>query len=561
MEKVSEMSATKRARKDKRQANQTNGKVSGARNRTELGFRLSNPNYTIYHRAALGGLAATVCAWQENEKLKPEDIIADFDEREVRLSWRGISDQLAMRRILDASFKLTPDGKGKQGGKLIDLPGHGIEYSEDGLRLAVHNGLFWTFLQHNRIRSTEKDLRRMTLRSVDAQEDEVFTYKGLDEYAHRIADEKLNLLDAHGKLSGKAEIPQWVVPGAMRGAVGLEASAQDVFLLLYLMAGCAVYHLRPRKYKEKAQFCVVVPDVINLESFAKALRRLAATGKDFKRFRQNYLNRFVGGAEEAALSFLMDVEAGALVRKRHGVSGCLAMAMGRVAWDKQQNNRSQIFKIDGAYDELEVFKTARQYLSQSRTVKLKTGESFVFPASPVPELVAANLATGRHWCANFLELVEDKKDFGSRIGDWKGLVAMKEKIRSIDDQTIINAFHEAWRRTRGNLRKRDQDRGANPKVSIQNRKERIRNEILRTKTSDALASWFLRFCADATEGNVLDILKQPDAARRFREFVFNARNFERFQNLCLFALVSYGDTGASKNGEGTETDGKTEGGD
>jgi CRISPR-associated protein Cas8a1/Csx13 len=390
----------------------------------------------------LVGLAATVRAWQENEKLKPEDIIADFDEREVRLSWRGISDQLALRRILDASFKLTPDGKRKQGGKLIDLPGHGIEHSEDGLRLGGSQRFVLDFpaaqsnSQHRK-RFTEHEPER----SVDAEEDEVFTYKGLDEYAHRIADEKLNLLDAHGKLSGKAEIPQWVVPGAMRGAVGLEAPVQDVFLLLYLMTACAVYHLRPRKYKEKAQFCVVVPDVINLKAFSKALRRLAATGKDFKRFRQNYLNRVVGGAEEAALSFLIDLEAGDIVRKRHVVSGCLAIAMGRVAWDKQQNNRSQIFKIGGAYDELEVFKTARQYLSQPRTVKLKTGESFVFPASPVPELVAANLTAGRHWCANFLELVEDKKDFGSRIGDWKGLVAMKEKIRSIDDQTIVTAFH------------------------------------------------------------------------------------------------------------------------
>lgn len=529
-------------------------------NQTELGFRLSNPNYTIYHRAALGGLAATVRAWQENQKLRPKGINADFNEREVNLSWRGISDREALRRILEASFRLTPHKRGKPGGKLIDLPAHGIEHSEDGLRLAVHNGLFWTFLQHNRIRSTEKDLRHMSLRSVDAEEDEVFTYKGLDEYAHRIADEKLNLLDAHGKLAGKAEIPQWIIPGAMRGAVGLEAPAQDVFLLLYLMAGCAVYHLRPRKYKEKAKFCVLVPDVINLKGFSNALRRLAATGKDFKRFRQNYLNRVVGGAEEAALSFLIDLEAGDVARKRYGVSGCLAVAMGRVAWDKQQNNRSQIFKIGGEYDELEVFKTARQYLSHPRTVKLQTGESLVFPASPVPELVAANLAAGKHWCADFLELVEDKKDFGNRIGDWKGLVAMKENIRSIDDQTIISAFHEAWRRTRGNLRKRDQDRGANPKVSIQNRKERIRNEILRAKTADALASWFLRFCADATEGNALDILKQPEAARRFREFVFNPRNFERFQNLCLFALVSYGNTGASKNGEGKETDGNTEGG-
>ena len=29
----------------------------------ELIYRLGNPDYTIYHRAALGGLAATIRAW------------------------------------------------------------------------------------------------------------------------------------------------------------------------------------------------------------------------------------------------------------------------------------------------------------------------------------------------------------------------------------------------------------------------------------------------------------------------------------------------------------------
>lgn len=559
MEKVSEMIATERARKNKRHANETNGKLTAAQNQTELAFRLSNPNYTIYHRAALGGLAATVRAWQENEKLKPEGIAADFDEGEVRLSWSGISDREALRRILDASFKLTPDGKGKQGGKLIDLPAHGIEHREDGLRLAVHNGLFWTFLQHNRIRNAEKDLRHMSLKSVDAEEDEVFTYKGLDNYAHQIAEEKLNLLDAHGKLAEKAEIPQWIVPGAMRGAVGLEASVQDVFLLLYLMIGCAVYHLRPRKYKEKAQFCVVVPDVINLKAFAKALRRLAGSSKDFKQFTRNYLNRVVGGAEEAALSFLIDLEASNVARERHGVAGCLAIAMGRVAWDKQQNNRSQIFKIGGEYDELEVFKTARQYLSQPRTVKLKTGESFVFPASPVPELIAANLAARHHWCSDFKELVTDKKDFQNMLFARKGLAAMKDKLRDRDDQTIIRTFHKAWEMTQGALGKRAAREGLDFWRLVEVESERMRNAILRAKTSDALASWFLRFCADATKGGTLPVLRDAEETRRVREFIFNARNFERFQNLCLFALVSYagkGDKGG-KDGKGKTIENQT----
>jgi hypothetical protein len=65
----------------------------------------------------------------------------------------------------------------------------------------------------------------------------------------------------------------------------------------------------------------------------------------------------------------------------------------------------------------------------------------------------------------------------------------------------------------------------------------MRNAILRTKTADALASWFLRFCADATKGGALGALRED--GMRIRKFIFNPRNFDRFQNLCLFALVSY----------------------
>ena len=73
---------------------------------------------------------------------------------------------------------------------------------------------------------------------------------------------------------------------------------------------------------------------------------------------------------------------------------------------------------------------------------------------------------------------------------------------------------------------------------VETEREKMRNAILRTKTSDALSSWFLRFCADATKGGSLKAMRTD--ATRIREFIFNPRNFERFQNLCLFALVSYG---------------------
>ncbi len=73
---------------------------------------------------------------------------------------------------------------------------------------------------------------------------------------------------------------------------------------------------------------------------------------------------------------------------------------------------------------------------------------------------------------------------------------------------------------------------------VEVRREKIRNEILRARTSNVLAGWFLRFCADATKGATFAPIR--DDAKTIREFIFNPRHFERFQNLLLFALVSYG---------------------
>jgi CRISPR-associated protein Cas8a1/Csx13 len=186
---------------------------------------------------------------------------------------------------------------------------------------------------------------------------------------------------------------------------------------------------------------------------------------------------------------------------------------------------------------LGVFREANQHLGLARVVKLKDGQSYAVPASRIPELVAANLAGERHWCTNFRELVSDKQNFARMFFSKGGLKAMKRAIKDADDQAIIRTFHEAWRLTMGEFGERARQGEFIFEHKVETEREKIRNAILRAKTANALAAWFLRFCADATKGNSLSPLR--DDAERIRKFIFNQRNFDRFQNLCLFALVSY----------------------
>lgn len=497
-----------------------------------LVYRLSNPNYTIYHRAALGGLASTIQAWGNNQ---PDGITARVERDEVVLSWDGEkqTDQDFLRVLIENSFKLDAETK------LIDLPGQRIGADREDLRLAVHNGITATFLQHWRMRLGEKTPRRIELKNADQETGNFITYKAVDSFAHQKAQET-GLLEKKlkGSLPTMATIQQWTVPGVAGGADDLFMPTEEVILLLFLMVGSVVFHLRPRTFKEKAQACVIVPDVIDLVAFARSFSYINKQARNLDYFSNSYLGRVVGGAEEAALRFLIDLKTNSLVHKeRNSVNGCFVVAMGKVAWDKNQANRSIIARVRGDYEEINVFNAACG-LGKSKVIKTEKGDAFVVPSSPIPELVAANLAADRHWCFDFKTLVSEKKDF-ERMFKYSigGLRKMKDEIKDLDDKVIIEVFQDAWNNIMGDFGERARKREFIFNVKVENEQEKMRNAILRTKTSDALASWFLRFCAEASRNAPVKTLQKN--GERVRKFIFNSRNFERFQNLCLFALVSY----------------------
>ncbi|MBL8207240.1 MAG: type I-MYXAN CRISPR-associated Cas8a1/Cmx1 [Blastocatellia bacterium] len=513
----------------------------------EIIYRLNNPNYTIYHRAALGGLAATIKAWSKR-KITPEGISATLQRNQVTLSWGDeLPAQDALRRILDASFRLTKD-------KLIDLPGQGVDADDYSLRLAIHNGICGTFLDHTT--THKKDgIYKIELKNIDDLTGGFFSYKALRSYAHQDADERLGLSDKKGTLEKIADIPKWVIPGAYSGATHLETNAADAFLLLYLMVGSTIFLLRPRMWKEKAQFCVVVPNVDDLQAFAARLQIINARTQNFERFTNNYLGRVVGGAEDAALRFLIDIGTTGIAEAR-GIDGCLSIAMGKASWGgKNQNYRSQIIKLKDSYPDIGIYRAAYS-TGKSRFIKPnKNSEGFAAPGSPLPELIAANLAREAHWCGDFRTLVSKKEEFKQILFHQGGLQAMNQAVKEENDKAIISAFHEAWKMTMKNLY--DRAREENLKSAerlIDVRRERIRNDILRAKTSDALAGWFLQFCANSTkEGGKLKTMQAE--SERIRKFIFNPRNFDQFQNLCLFALVSYASEPKSSQTENNQPTG------
>jgi CRISPR-associated protein Cas8a1/Csx13 len=488
-------------------------------------YRLTNPNYTIYHRAALGGLAATITAWGNSP---PDGIEAKVERDSVLIqSSEDIFEKEAVKRILEASFRLTDE-------KLIDLPGQFIDENSLDLKIAVHEGLCLTFLQHNKMRPG-KEVKKVELKRADDESGDFLSYKTVDTYAHRKA-QRTDLLDKqqpNDAIPKTALIRQFVVPGAV---ALLEAKSEEVLLLSFLAVACPTFLLRPKIYQpDIAQACIIVPDVTDLQKFTRSMRRVMGSSGNIERFGNRYLERVVGGAEEAALRFLIEIYVDEIASER-GISGCQAVVMGKVPWDVNQKNRSMTVRVSGDYPEINIFRAASS-LGKSKFIKNKKGETFAINTSSIPELVAANLASERHWCSQFKVLVQTKDDFNRMSFAREGLIKMKQAIKDIDDQAIIRAFHKAWEMTMGQLGERAQEQNLDFGRLVEVRREKIRNEILRSKTPDALAGWFLRFCADATKGASLKPFQEE--MNRLRVFMFNPRNFDRFQNLLLFALVSY----------------------
>lgn len=454
-----------------------------------------------------------------------------------------------MRRILDASFKLT----GGEDKGLIDLPGQHLPLARLDLRIAVHNALSMTFLQHPKMRPSEKTPRLVPLRNADQEELGEVSYKVLTGYAHQRA-QGTGLLDAKppkgappDSFPAVATIPQSVVPGATQGAQALEASPREAILLLYLMVGSGVFLLRSRAWGDKTQACVVIPEVRDLRLFVSGMASLASVAAQpiaGKRphASEDYVGRVVGGVEEAALRFLLDINA-----EQANVEAAHAVAMGKVAWDQNQLNRSMHVRLRRDYAEFEVYRAAQEQLGRGRVLKGKDGKVFVVTRSPVPELIAANLGAEMHWCRGFRGLIQEQRDFANILYTSRELNKVGQAIQDQHDQAVIAAFHNAWRYKQKEFGDRQRDEGANFSRLVEVERERMRNAILRAKTADALAGWFLRFCSDATKGGTLPALR--DHAAELRAFLFNPRNTERLQNLLLFALVSYASKEKKADGE------------
>lgn len=395
-----------------------------------LYYDLQNPNYSIYHRAALAGLASTIKAWGRET---PADIRCKVTDSAVSITWPdSLSDAEALQRILSWSFRISDD-------KLIDMPGHRFGKRQD-LRALTHFCLMETFLQHPLTRNCENELRTMQIDMGRKELPLYVQYKAVTKYAHQDArGTKIFSPEHHGKFPQFAKIIQPMIPGVLASGHSLRCSTQDTILLLFTCVGSQLFILRPLKSTETQSFGIVIPEVTNLLEFCSEQKRLSSSAP-FKSFYTNsFEGRVVGTIEEAALKLALDktrISNDVPPRSR-------GIIMDNVPWDAYQHYRTDAQTFDVSNVSLTQFDKISETFRRCVNLMDSNFHTFLFPASFLPSLIAKNCLEHRAWYHGLDRQVEFADSFEDMLSSHAAFRLLINSC-SRDERDAINLFHQSW---------------------------------------------------------------------------------------------------------------------
>jgi CRISPR-associated protein Cas8a1/Csx13 len=491
----------------------------------QIEFDLGNPRFTLLHRAGLAGLWMTLKQLDAEKVKAPEGLTWQLTNRNVKLLWEG-HDQKILEWLLTESFQLH-DG-------LISLRGLNAKTMRRGSLAIVHQGILGTFLQHN---STHKSLgvRTETLQLGENEKEIQVTYKELFSYAYQAFAR--NLCDERGKLLVQPiSIAGWLNPGAAVRHVAFSTDTsfkeppECALMLLFAPVACYYYILRSKLRDKRAQYALVIPEIINLEKFAQYKQDVhgrLATYQDF----------YASGLGDAGLRFLT-YETTAGIASDVRVPRCQVVTLGTVAWSTQQKTRTDLYVVEADAQVYHNYQICRNELG-NRSLPGKNGSAFVI-TSFARELIAENLARGQAWYAGFADKVNSNDLFEKLRYERGGLYQMIQKAEWDEEREklFVQACHQAIRYTYGQLSKNTKS-GEQPnweKVS-----NRMRSGLGRCKNASSFREFITKFWANAGRIPTLQEHWQD-----LMDLVMDERQWKKGRDLALLALASY-------KGQGTNT--------
>lgn len=506
-------------------------------------FHLSNPRYTLLHRAGLAGLWMSLFQF-EQENFQPDNLHWRLYPQGLTLEWEGI-DLDVLDALFKQAFQIDDDG-------MIQLRGLNPQKLPLEERLICHEGIINTFVQHtSACKSPSKQPKQ---KSFFEEEDKpgtgiTISYRDVRWYIHQ--DFAKSLCNKQGELiDGFINVAGWLNPGAAVRHVAFsqqtsfEELAVDALVLAFAPVACCYFRLRSHLRHERSQYALVIPEIDNLEDYAQYRRgsyRVVA-------FRDLYAT----GTADAGLRFLVADQTTTTLEEYH-VQRCQVITLGTVTWSKQQKTRTDLSIINPAPETQETYRLARQLLPD-RELDGEYGRFVI--SSLARELITDNLVNSRHWYAGFSSTINSNALFEQLSFERGGLNAMVHSVGQWSDteKRFVMACHEALSRIYGKVKEDVLEQANRNKASSEfingelrrkfNQKAiQIRAEINRCKNAATFRRFITQFWSNAGQLPTLHAHWSE-----LMELAVNPKTWSLARDLALLALASYKGKGVSTDG-------------
>jgi CRISPR-associated protein Cas8a1/Csx13 len=480
---------------------------------------LDNRRLTMLHSAGMAGLAMTL---ERLDKLypqpdqRPTGLVWSLDEVKIELFWTG-DDAISLEWLIGESFKIDEDG-------LISLTGLVPTDMDFPARLAVHQGVTKSFLQHGRSRKSAGDATAFI--SIDDKDVEI-SYKKLASYAHQNFTK--DLCDRQGRLQTQPiGIKSWLYPGAtVRHNVDekvtiFRESPELALALLFAPLACQFFLLPNGDFFHNPRIVLVIPGVTNLIASVKSCLSIAAV---------NYRERCILNQKEAGWRFF---ERDRQINSNDNrITTCQLVTFQAETWAKQQRLRSHVEVMEVRDDLLDRYQQLTSKLFTNRVVITKKGERFLV-ATKTHNLIVENIIRGSPFFRGLSQIIIDVNYWTELKIDRNHLSKIMNDNESLDRKTykiFIVACHKALRTEFAKLYDKAE---ANEYIQFDRLKKRIRQEMIVCGDARSFRRWLVRFWSGCSD-NVADFNDIDDLLPS----ILVEGDWELFRDLALLSLVTY----------------------
>jgi CRISPR-associated protein Cas8a1/Csx13 len=503
----------------------------------KMTIRLNAPGMTSLHKAGLAGLYMTLRTFDEtNVKIKGLDW--QLGATSVVLSWQDETLQAAFESLIKKSFWLDK-GFIRLTGLETQLP------PTTEQKYHLYTALLNSFLQFGPHRPTGN---KRTLRDeIDNRPFWIKEFAPITKFRHQ--ETVKDFIDTKGQFKKSVEAGGWLYPGGgqrhvAHGATRLSEPVETALALMFAPVGVVYYMLRSHAKGRKARLAMVIPEIKDLEIYARVRQDVATT---------DVLEMNASSTSDAALrliTFLVSSSVGDQLSELNNESYlCRVITFGIVSWNEKQKSRtytrsivsSQLPGLKNYWKANAIFKNRRQLIQakHDRKGNQTEPERYFITTYSAREFIADNIAQKKTWYHDLATYMSSKESYEQLLYERKELNEMVENA-SYDDEServFISVCHESWRRRMGKLgarAHREELGDSGFKRLVRKEAEKLRTALAHSKNADTLRETVVDFWARGGANEAL----QGDGLINLLP-LFNEKSWRKTRDLALLALISY----------------------